>query len=156
MDENSLPPSPGRWTIRVIGEGANRECAPVHVVKRLMDAGQPRSFAFASAPDRNTDVLDNCHHACSGLMIDLMLACWATGWRWTNGITRLEGKRRDHSWLEVDGWALDCGNGLLIFSDLAEYRRIMRVRHAMLRDVTATARYVEQRLARGRTANSAD
>lgn len=142
----NLPLSAGRWPILVTDDD-NRECAPARIVKLLMDVGQLRAFAFAAAPENNADGLGNCHEACSGLLIDLMLAGQATGWRWANGITRLNGKRREHSWLEVEGWALDCSNGMLIFSDLAWYRRLMRVRHATLRDANATRRYVEQRVA---------
>jgi hypothetical protein len=140
------PTSTGRWPIIVSSDDANCQCAPARIVKRLMDAGQLRAFALASAPESNTDGLGNCHQACSGLLIDLMLAGQAIGWRYANGVTCLNGKRREHSWLEVEGWALDCTNGVLIFSDLAWYRRLMRVRHALLRDATATVRYVEQRL----------
>jgi hypothetical protein len=69
--------------------------------------------------------------------------CW---WHFASGGTR------KHSWLEVVGWALDFLGGTLLFTDRWWYRRFNHAKNVKLRDVQATARWLQKHVRAGKGA----
>jgi hypothetical protein len=119
---------------------AGRRCRPAQELKALLNAGALPEFVDISTPENNTDGLGNCHEAAMALMTDLIDAKQAARWKLVEGqvLNRQIGEMMSHSWLECDGWALDCANGHLLFVDRAAYRAMWQAREIVVRDAAAT------------------
>jgi hypothetical protein len=133
----------------IVGDPAT--CAPAQVLDTLLRAGKLAGFLASVRPDKVGGGWGNCHEACCEIMKALHRE-GVTGWHWLTAQVRPDGKplRKpgrpaplpsdalrlgddDHSWLESDGWAIDCGRGgTVLFRRVADYHRLMqprRIRH---------------------------
>jgi hypothetical protein len=114
------------------GTGASAAVGPRYV----------RNLMRVSSPAENTDGLGNCHESAPGLMTDLILARATDRWHWVTGTAVPLG---EHSWLERDGWAIDCADVAvkgLVFMERNAYRRHYQARDVVVRDAKATRRWV--------------
>jgi hypothetical protein len=95
-----------------------RDCRPAALLRELLAADRLANFAKAAAK-YEIGGLGICHETSVALMVDLTLAGCAGGLYWASGDIRhfALGGTRKHSWLEVDGWALDFLGGTLLFSE---------------------------------------
>jgi hypothetical protein len=121
-----------------------RPCPSAKLLATLYAAGRLVMLSRAMAAEKWTSELGNCHEAAIGLMVDLIGAGRADGWRWAIGRQKLLRRQgwRLHSWLEVDDWTLDClSPELLMFADREWYRRLHRARSIKLRDAAALRQY---------------
>jgi hypothetical protein len=143
----STIPRSGIVRIAVTADPDNpRPCEPADLLQDLMAAGRLGLF-FEAAAEPLADGLGNCHETSVSLLVDLTLAGRAKGWHWATGETRhfASGGTRKHSWLEVDGWALDYLGDTLVFADRWWYRRLNKAKNVKLRDSQATTRWLQQR-----------
>jgi hypothetical protein len=120
-----------------------RDCAPATLISTLYGAGRLPLLSEALSAEKWTAELGNCHEAATGLMVDLIVAGHPDGWRWAIGWQRLlrDPGRRLHSWVEVDGWALDLFPDLLLFTERKWYRRLQRAHSIKLRDADAVRQF---------------
>jgi hypothetical protein len=126
-------------------EHPGRTCRPAIEIQRLIDAGRLSLFAAdATEQAESTDGQGNCHSASLALMTDLIVAGQAQRWQWVTGIVIPQG---EHSWLERDGWAVDCCNGKLLFMDRASYRLNTQASDVTARDAKATKRWLRRCIA---------
>jgi hypothetical protein len=119
-------------------------CRPALQIRHLYDAGKLRNFVEESLAE-NTDGMGNCHEASLALMTDLVIAREAARWKWATGyvLNHHDGDGiMKHSWLECDGWALDCANGHMVFVRKSEYRQWYKASDVKTRDASTTKRWL--------------
>ena len=118
-----------------------RECRPAMLLQELLDAQRLPLFLDA-ASEIGVEGLGNCHAVACSLMADLIVVGRSEGWRWATGRTK---HYTQHSWLEVDGWAVDTlTRHMVLFADVWWYRRTQHARDIRLRDAAATQRWLER------------
>jgi hypothetical protein len=124
-----------------------RSCYPAELIRELLATDRLPWFERASSPATYPpDGLGNCHEASLSLLLDLRQAGEVGPWRWARGLVIGSSCREtDHSWLECDGWVLECANGRLVFIDRRLHREVFPARGVKLRDMVATARWVARR-----------
>ncbi len=98
-------------------------CEPVEMLTRLMNMGRMPRFTAAWGNERG-----DCHEIVMAILLDLA-SVGIRNWRWCRGVFDRIG---DHSWLEVDGWAIDAANGSdekpIIVMRAADYRKVENAR----------------------------
>lgn len=124
-------------------------CTAQTIIATLFSTGRLNQWKAAIGPDKIYGGMGNCHEACFALLADLTTAGQQAGWKWATAETQRCGK---HSWLEYDGWAIDCGRGdVVLFWQAAEFRKQIKLRSAVkLRNADQTARYIMKEIAQGK------
>lgn len=81
-------------------------CAVLPLLRQLWDEGH--LVCFRKDFGNRTEELGNCHDVTASLLADLIRAGVDDGWRYVNATFRRDdGSEYGHTWLEVDGWAVD-------------------------------------------------
>jgi hypothetical protein len=139
----AVPVTPLRFILVKEDDEADR-CSPLSVLAALSEINLLGRFRAAIAPDKIYGGLGNCHEACFALLADLAQAGQVNGWKWAAVRVAPKGELFRHSWLEYDGWAIDCGrgDGLVFFRKIRAYRKLMKPRGLKLRNHLETATHI--------------
>lgn len=96
-----------------------RDCMAIGVVQELIRRKMFKSY--------NPSGKGNCHEATTGLLIDLgESGLYSSGWLYVQGICKEP--QGFHSWLEYDGWVVDCSNGEQSFVPTEDYYSVKEVK----------------------------
>jgi hypothetical protein len=113
-----------------------KQCRPSEILAALYDTGKLSNTLWALNLKRLPGEPEgNCLEVATGLMVDLILAKSAEGWK------LIKGQRKEdvweHWWLECEGWAIDGsnsfphpqepGNYFILIDDANHYRNVRQI-----------------------------
>lgn len=139
MYQQGLPVVPGMM-VMLDKEGTEIFPPIVTEFEQLVQSGLLRLFMKEFFDWPSADGLGNAHQVAEAIMIDLIVAQRADGWRWIVADVRRPNGPDKHSWMEYRGYAFDAACGKILAWPAWYYRAISEKRNVQERDAEHVCR----------------